>query len=42
VTVDGTEQALTVWRGYNGANNRNYIDPNLISSIEVEKRQPDR
>ncbi len=37
VTVDGTEQALTVWRGYNGANNRNYIDPNLISSIEVEK-----
>lgn len=37
VTVDGTEQALTVWRGYNGANNRNYIDPNLISSIDVEK-----
>ena len=37
VTVDGTEQALTVWRGYNGANNRNYIDPSLISSIDVEK-----
>lgn len=37
VTVDGTEQALTIWRGYNGANNRNYIDPNLISSIDVEK-----
>ncbi|HEN3611522.1 TPA: TonB-dependent receptor [Yersinia enterocolitica] len=37
VTVDGTEQALTVWRGYSGANNRNYIDPNLISSIDVEK-----
>ncbi|UOO80941.1 TonB-dependent receptor [Uruburuella testudinis] len=37
VTVDGTEQAITVWRGYNGANNRNYIDPMLISSIRVEK-----
>ncbi|EKT60954.1 TonB-dependent receptor plug domain-containing protein [Providencia sneebia] len=37
VTVDGTEQAITVYRGYNGANNRNYIDPNLISSIEIEK-----
>ncbi|HGM9947147.1 TPA: TonB-dependent receptor [Providencia rettgeri] len=37
VTVDGTEQSLTVYRGYNGANNRNYVDPNLISSIEIEK-----
>ncbi|WP_288063518.1 TonB-dependent receptor domain-containing protein [Rodentibacter caecimuris] len=37
VTIDGTEQALTTWRGYNGANNRNYIDPNLIGGITVEK-----
>lgn len=37
VTIDGTEQALTTWRGYNGANNRNYLDPNLIGSITVEK-----
>ncbi|PHM43134.1 TonB-dependent receptor domain-containing protein [Xenorhabdus szentirmaii] len=37
VTIDGTEQAITVGRGYNGANNRNYIDPNLISNIEIEK-----
>ena len=37
VTVDGTEQAITVWRGYAGANNRNYVDPNLISSVYVEK-----
>ncbi|MDC9588652.1 TonB-dependent receptor [Xenorhabdus sp. XENO-10] len=37
VTIDGTEQAITVGRGYHGANNRNYIDPNLISSIEIEK-----
>ncbi|MDY0625480.1 TonB-dependent receptor [Pasteurella multocida] len=37
VTIDGTEQAITTWRGYNGANNRNYLDPNLISGITVEK-----
>ncbi|TNH05374.1 TonB-dependent receptor [Testudinibacter sp. TR-2022] len=37
VTIDGTEQAITTWRGYNGANNRNYLDPNLISNITVEK-----
>ena len=37
VTVDGTEQAITVWRGYAGANNRNYVDSNIISSVYVEK-----
>jgi len=37
VTIDGTEQALTVYRGYNGVNNRNYIDPNLIGGIQVFK-----
>ncbi|MGF6147592.1 Probable TonB-dependent receptor NMB1497 precursor [Kingella potus] len=37
VTVDGTEQAITVWRGYAGANNRNYVDPNLIGSVYAEK-----
>ncbi|CAM0118727.1 TonB-dependent receptor [Stenotrophomonas maltophilia] len=37
VSVDGGEQALTVWRGYNGVSNRNYIDPNLIGGIQVIK-----
>ena len=37
VLIDGTEQALTVWRGYNGANNRSYIDPNLIGGLQVIK-----
>lgn len=37
VTVDGIEQAITVYRGYSGASNRNYIDSNLISSIYIEK-----
>ncbi|MEE9877253.1 MAG: TonB-dependent receptor plug domain-containing protein [Stenotrophomonas maltophilia] len=37
VSIDGGEQALTVWRGYNGVGNRNYIDPNLIGGIQVIK-----
>lgn len=37
VSIDGTEQALTVWRGYNGASNRNYIDPLLIGGIQILK-----
>lgn len=37
VTIDGTEQAITVYRGYAGANNRNYIDPLLISDVKVNK-----
>ncbi|MCF4979651.1 TonB-dependent receptor plug domain-containing protein [Pseudomonas gessardii] len=37
LTIDGTEQAITAYRGYMGANNRNYIDPNLIGSIKVLK-----
>ena len=37
VVIDGTEQALTVWRGYNGASNRSYVDPSLISGLQVLK-----
>ncbi|WP_447725701.1 TonB-dependent receptor domain-containing protein [Sphingomonas koreensis] len=37
VIIDGTEQALTVWRGYNGASNRSYVDPSLISGVQVLK-----
>lgn len=37
VLIDGTQQAITVWRGYNGANNRAYIDPSLIGGIQVLK-----
>ncbi|WP_206366566.1 TonB-dependent receptor [Sphingomonas gei] len=35
VIIDGSEQALTVWRGYNGASNRSYIDPSLIAGVQV-------
>ena len=37
VTIDGMEQAITVWRGYAGANKGNYVDPNIISSVSIEK-----
>ncbi|ODP98014.1 hypothetical protein BGL48_00870 [Salinivibrio sp. SS3] len=37
VLIDGTEQGLTVWRGYRGVSNRSYIDPNLIGGVQVIK-----
>lgn len=37
VVIDGTEQGITVYNGYRGASNRNYIDPNLIGSMKVYK-----
>ncbi len=42
VVIDGTEQALTVWRGYNGASNRAYVDPNLISGLQVLRGPTDQ
>ncbi|MDN3378617.1 MULTISPECIES: TonB-dependent receptor [unclassified Pseudoalteromonas] len=37
LSIDGTEQAITVWRGYRGVSNRNYVDSNLIGSIKAIK-----
>ncbi|WP_238591354.1 TonB-dependent receptor domain-containing protein [Kerstersia gyiorum] len=37
LTVDGTEQATSIWQTGVGVSNRNYVDPNLISNITVEK-----
>ncbi|WP_353172580.1 TonB-dependent receptor domain-containing protein [Acinetobacter rudis] len=37
LTIDGTEQSTSVWMGPSGVANRNYIDPNMVSSILVEK-----
>ncbi|NRA83066.1 MAG: TonB-dependent receptor plug domain-containing protein, partial [Gammaproteobacteria bacterium] len=37
VIIDGTEQGISVYNGYRGASNRNYIDPNLIGSMKVYK-----
>ncbi len=35
--IDGTEQEISAYRGYNGTGNRNYIDPMLTSSIRIVK-----
>ncbi|WP_283107511.1 TonB-dependent receptor [Pseudomonas entomophila] len=37
VRVDGSEQALDVYRGYGGTQQRSYIDPDLLSSVTVNK-----
>ncbi|MDK2353068.1 MULTISPECIES: TonB-dependent receptor [Pseudomonas aeruginosa group] len=37
VRVDGAEQALDVYRGYAGTQQRSYIDPDLISSVTINK-----
>lgn len=37
IQVDGAEQALAVYRGYAGTQQRSYIDPDLISSVTVNK-----
>ncbi len=37
VTVDGAENSLDVYRGYAGRQERNYLDPDFISSVTVFK-----
>lgn len=37
VTVDGSLNGTTVYRGYQGTSNRTFIDPDFISSIAIEK-----
>lgn len=37
VTVDGSQQALDVYRGYAGTQQRSYIDPDMISDISIDK-----
>lgn len=37
LTVDGTEQSTNVWLQVYGAGNRNYVDPAMFRSIQVEK-----
>ena len=37
VVVDGATQETNVYRGYNGAQSRSYIDPDFIGSMSIEK-----
>lgn len=36
-TIDGSQQATSSYRGYNGVDSRTYIDPDLISGITITK-----
>jgi len=37
VTIDGTQQTTSTWRGYLGADDRTYVDPDLIGGVSIEK-----
>ena len=37
VVIDGSQQAISVYRGYAGAADRSYLDPDLISRVTIEK-----
>lgn len=37
VTIDGTEQTTSIWRGYTGVSDQTYVDPDLIANIGIEK-----
>ncbi|QYM72445.1 TonB-dependent receptor [Pseudochrobactrum sp. Wa41.01b-1] len=37
VIVDGASQEVSVYRGYNGAQSRSYIDPDFIGGMAIEK-----
>ena len=36
-TVDGAENSVTVYQGYQGVSNRTYVDPDFIAGIDVIK-----
>lgn len=37
VVIDGTVQQNTVYRGYSGVASRNYVDPDMIGGVVIEK-----
>jgi hemoglobin/transferrin/lactoferrin receptor protein len=37
VTVDGAENAVSIYQGYQGASNRTFVDPDFIASIDINK-----
>lgn len=36
-TVDGAENAVTVYQGYQGVSNRTFVDPDFIGGIDITK-----
>lgn len=37
VTVDGAENGVTIYQGYQGASNRTFVDPDLLAGIDIKK-----
>lgn len=37
VVIDGTVQQNTVYRGYSGVASRNYVDPDMVGGVVIEK-----
>lgn len=37
VTVDGSENGLNIYQGYQGVSNRSYVDPDLLAGIDIVK-----
>lgn len=37
VKVDGAENQVTLYQGYQGVSNRSFVDPDLIASIDIRK-----
>lgn len=37
VTVDGAENALQVYQGYQGISNRSFVDPDLLAGVDIQK-----
>ncbi|WP_428929465.1 TonB-dependent receptor domain-containing protein [Marinibacterium sp. SX1] len=36
-TVDGAENSMQVYQGYQGISNRTFVDPDLIADVEIKK-----
>ncbi len=41
VVIDGSQQQVTVYRGYAGVAGRSYIDPDMIGGIDIQKGPSD-
>lgn len=37
VTVDGAENGLTIYQGYQGISNRTFVDPDLLAGVDITK-----
>lgn len=36
-TIDGAENAINIYQGYQGVSNRTFVDPDLLAGVEIQK-----